>query len=246
MRILRLAAALLPLALVACGGKESARAFQDAAPSYSALAIDVTGAAATGGTGSGPAMADAPTEPSPADAMAMTADGCHPHLFLRTEGLALRVNRHLWRFLRHVELLSMHPPDELAHGQATWQRTHGVIDVRWTVTRDSDVLFHWLLEARSLVHPDWITIFSGQIDRTGASGPHQGKGTATLDLTALQAVDPLEPFSGVILRTHAPSQFRCRPFTTRIVRCPVPGSATVIVFVELSVVATAYVHEPES
>jgi len=196
MRTLRIAAAALPLALAACGSDQNAAPFQDATPSYAALAMDVTGPAAADGTAAGPALALAP---APIDALAMTPVDCHPHLFVRTADLARRVNRHLWKFLRHVEVMAARHPDHLDSGSARWQRGHGRIEVRWTVTKVSDQVFQWLLQARSAVHPDWATIFSGQIDRSGAKGPHQGAGTATLDLDALKAVDPLERASGVVV-----------------------------------------------
>jgi hypothetical protein len=196
MRTLRIVAAALPMALAACASQDAAP-FQDAAPSYSALAMDMTGAATAGGMAAGPAALVA--DPMPLDAVAATpADTCHPHLFLRTADLAMRVNRHLWKYLRHIEVLSVLHPDHITSGEARWQRTHGRVEVRWTVTKVSDEVYQWLLEARSAVHPDWLAIFSGQIDRTGAGGPHQGKGNATLDLSALQAVEPLEKASGVV------------------------------------------------
>lgn len=194
MKLSRLAAALFPVALAACGGT-NASSFQDAAPSYSSLAMDVTADATAGGTTGMTAYA----APAPVDALAVTAaDTCHPHLFLRTADIAWRVNRHLWRFLRHVEMFAARAPDKLTSGDATWQRTHGTIEVKWTVTKVSEEVYDWLLQARPVGGTDWTTVFSGEIDRTGATAPHQGKGTAKLDLTALHAVDPTQPFTGVI------------------------------------------------
>jgi len=184
MRSLRLAAAFLPLALAACGG-ETASDFQDATPSYQALSVDMTGAATTGG--------QAATAADPA-----ALDACHPHLFLRTHGLALRANRHLWKFLRHVEGFGLRKADRQGPGQAVWQRAEPGLEARWTVTKLSDTAFDWKLELKSPAVADWTTVFFGGIDRTNATGRHQGTGTATLDLDALHLVLPEEPVGGTL------------------------------------------------
>jgi len=189
MKSLRLAAALLPLALAACGGS-TASDFQDATPSYEALSVDMTGTALTGGqmmTAQGASALDA-----------TTLDACHPHLFLRTHGLALRANRHLWKFLRHVEGLSMRRADRQSAGQATWQHAGSGLEVRWTVTKLGETAYDWKLELRSPAVADWTTVFYGGVDRTGATGRHQGIGNATLDLTALHQVLPGEAVGGTL------------------------------------------------
>ncbi|HEY7724075.1 MAG TPA: hypothetical protein VH880_01985, partial [Anaeromyxobacteraceae bacterium] len=168
MKTLRALGALAPLALAACGGV-SPDAFEAAAPSYEALAIDVDAAASQSGMG-GSMM------PLTADSAVPAADFCHPHLFMRTEGLAARLNRHLWKFLRLAEEVTARKADLVTGTRAVWERTRGTFDVRFTVTRQTDVLYDWLLEVKPTSEATWTTVFSGWIDRTGATGKHQGKG----------------------------------------------------------------------
>jgi hypothetical protein len=205
MKILRQVAAALPLALVACGGQggpgaRSAQAstYQAASPSYAGLAVDMDTAATAAGPAGVAAAAPQALSGMPGDAP------CNPHLFLRAEGLAMRLNFHLWKFLRHVEWLVARPADGLSPHRALWHRMHGEVEVRWTVTQPdpmNDKIFDFKLEVRPAGSTDdgaWVQVFWGEIDRTDAAGPHQGKGNATLDLTALHGVDPLEPATGEI------------------------------------------------
>jgi len=193
MKSLRILAvlALLP-ALVACGGAADSAEFQRAAPSYQALALDVSDAATAEGMGA-LALAVDPAAPLPP-----VADACHPHLFLRSHALAIRVNRHLWKLLVHVERLVARKADTVTTSKAVWERSSGQVEARLSVTRESDTTFSWLLEMRQAGASAWVTVMTGRIDRTGAQGPHQGAGAATLDLTALRSVIPGEPASGTI------------------------------------------------
>ncbi len=185
-----------PLALAAgCGGGGS-DAFVDAAPSYSALSMDMTGSDTS--APSAVALTASPLTAEPSTAAALTPDLCHPHLFIRTHEVAARVNLHIFKFLRFVEAALLRHPRISTDGQRVWEwvRPDGVT-VRFTITRAGDV-FTWLLELEPSGGTTFVTVFSGEIDRTGATGPHQGKGTFRLDLTALHSVIPTEPVTGVI------------------------------------------------
>lgn len=179
-----LAAAIAVLA--ACGGQSADPAFVNAAPSYAALAMDQTtpdGVAPTTATLSTTTLAP---------------DACHPHLFVRTHEVVARVNRHLFKFLAHVEAAIARHPQLADATMHVWQfvRPDGV-QVRFTITRTDATHFTWLLE---LAPPQgaFVSVFWGDIDRTGATGPHQGKGTMTLDLTALHGVIPTERTVGTV------------------------------------------------
>lgn len=183
MKPTRLLTSALPLALAAlagCGGVASESAFQSAAPSYQALSMDLTSSdtAAPGAVALTVAGADT----------AATLPDCHPHLFLRTHDVVARVNRHLWHFLKHVEAVIHRNPDITTGDSQVWERVKNGIDVRLTITRNPDDVFVWTLEMKKVVDGASVTVFSGQIDRGGAQGPHQGIGDATLDLTALAGV----------------------------------------------------------
>lgn len=185
MKSLRLAAAFLPLALAACGGNTTSD-FQDATPTYQALAVDMNAGAVAGGQMA--VQAAMPMDPAALDA-------CHPHLFLRTHGLAMRANRHLWKFIRHVEGFGGRRADRQSAGQASWHDAQVGLERRWTVTKVSDAVFDWKLELKSAA-ADWTTVFFGHVDRTAATTRHQGTGDATLDLDALHLVLPDEPVAG--------------------------------------------------
>ena len=191
---MKLSRALLtvPLALlVACGGQVADQAFIDAAPTYAGLAMDQTApdAAAPGGTTGALSLADS--------ALMAPDAPCHPHLFIRSHEVVARVNAHLYRFLRHVAFALAHRPEVATQGEHVWERVlPSGVTVRFTMTRSGDV-FTWLLE---LAPPQgaFVPVFWGEIDRTGATGPRQGKGTLTLDLTALHSVIPLERGTGQV------------------------------------------------
>jgi hypothetical protein len=193
MKPSRILLAVPLVALAACGGTTAQQAFLDAAPSYSALAMDQVAADSTEPTTTGMALTAADTQGT----QAMMPGDCHPHLFIRSHEVVARVNRHLFGFLGLVEFAMARHPDVATDGQHVWERTlpNGVT-VRFTMTRTGDV-FTWLLEA-SPPGGSFLELFSGEIDRTGATGPRQGTGAMTLDLTNLHTVFPLEPATGVV------------------------------------------------
>jgi len=187
---LHLALAVLAALASACGGPSADPAFVDAAPSYQALAMNMTTADATP-----PSALTASADP----AMGMPGtDPCHPHLFVRAWSVVHRLNRHLYKFLGRVESVIAHAPVVAEGTEHVWERTlRDDVTVRLTITRNGEV-FAWTMEMKSPDHPSYLTVFRGTVDRTGATGPHQGSGEMDLDLTALKAVVPAEPVSGEI------------------------------------------------
>lgn len=185
IRLSTLTAAVL--ALAACGGSSPRdEAFRNASPSSAALSIDVdAGAAAL-------ATASATTTPAAGAAMPLPG-GCHPFLFARTEAVARRLNRHFRRALDRIEHVIQRDPALANDGQLVWTETRDGVDVRFTMTRAGEV-FTWKLELKPAGAPDtaFATVFSGNIDRTGATGPHEGAGAFTLDLDALNSVTSLD------------------------------------------------------
>jgi len=179
---------LVLLAVAACGGAGTSE-FRQAAPSYEALAFDVTDAAANEGVLAAPLTAP------------IVDAGCHPHLFVRTVGVAARVNRHLWKFLGHVERFVSRRADRASDSQAVWHGLHGSVEVQLVITRLGDAKFAWQLEMRPAGGATWTRVAWGDVDRTGASGPRQGVGSITLDLTALKTVVPAEPATGLVSAT---------------------------------------------
>lgn len=214
MSSLRSAFLATPIALLAAcagpgdpgGGSSSgtgSTALVAAAPQYATLAMDMT----TSDVAAGPMMgvADAAgglMAPAPAP-MATDLDPCHPHLLLRTGAVVARVNRHLYKFLGEAEAVMAANPTLATDASVTWERNRNGVDVKFTVTRTGDATFAWKLELTPTGATSSTTVFTGSIDRTGATRPHQGSGEMTLDLTALHAVLPHEPASGTITATFA-------------------------------------------
>jgi hypothetical protein len=185
MRPIRFSMLAVPLALAACGGSSREDAFRDAAPSSAALSIDVDAGAATTTAG---VTASAPPETS---SLLPLPDACHPLLFARTEAVARRLNRHFAHALRRIEHVIARHPALATDGEFVWTEERDGLDVRFTMTRVGDV-FTWKLELRPIGTADFVTVFSGDIDRAGATGPHQGKGAMKLDLDALHSVTGLD------------------------------------------------------
>ncbi|HET9597888.1 MAG TPA: hypothetical protein VFP65_20040 [Anaeromyxobacteraceae bacterium] len=201
MKPLRLAVPVAMAALLAaCGGSSSSSSdpLADATPTYAALAMDRTAAdtspaaLASGSAGLGTALLGAGSD-------------CHPHLFLRTHEVVERVNRHLWKFLRHVERAIARKPTIATGTTEVWESVENGLDRRFTVTRQGDATFSWKLELAdtTAASPQFVTVFTGTIDRTGATGPHQGTGQLALDLTALHGVVPAERVQGLVTAAFA-------------------------------------------
>jgi hypothetical protein len=194
MKPLRILAVLAPLALAACGTQSAEQTLADAAPSFAALSMDQTGAdTSPTGTPTGALAVD----PSVAAMVAPDAP-CHPHLFVRTHEVVERFNRHLYKFLWHVERALANAPKLATASQGVWEHTYpNGVTARLTITQPVTGQFTWLLEVAPK-NGSFVTVFSGDIDRTQASGPHQGKGSLKLDLDALHSVLPQEHAVGVI------------------------------------------------
>jgi hypothetical protein len=79
-----------------------------------------------------------------------------------------------------------------------WQETRGDVEVRFTMTHPSETVYTWNLELRPVEATEWTSVFRGEIDRAGATGPHQGVGEMTIDLAALNDVVPELPVDGIV------------------------------------------------
>jgi hypothetical protein len=202
--------ASLPLAAaIACGGgggatgSASAASLSESTPSSAALSVDLAGAAST----SMPTPSATDTTMPALQGMdfppvSIGADGCHPHLFLRTEAVSRRLNRHLYMFLGFIDRLVLEQPALATSSQQVWEHVYpSGLDVKFTVSRGTGLTYTWTLELRQGSTGDFTTVFSGDVDRTAATGPHQGTGQAVLDLTALHAVVPARAVEGKITVT---------------------------------------------
>jgi len=200
MKPFRNALIVTPLALLAaCGGpSQESSSFADAAPTYAALSIDQ--AAPDASTAQ---FALAPSSTATAEQALLQGD-CHPHLFVRTREVVERLNRHLYKVLRHVERSIRRAPAVATGTTRVWESVEEGIHRVFTIAKVSDTVFTWKLEMEVVGSSAGLaTVFEGQIDRSGATGPHQGSGHMSLDLTKLHELLPSERVQGQIAATFA-------------------------------------------
>ncbi|HVP68296.1 MAG TPA: hypothetical protein VMT17_13665 [Anaeromyxobacteraceae bacterium] len=132
------------------------------------------------------------------------ADPCNPHLFLRSEEVVDRVNRHFYKFLQHVEAAIVAYPAHTTDDSASWKVRHLGVEAILTVTSPSTSVYNWTLDLVPLSNPAGTTeVAYGTVDQRQAAGPHQGIGDMTLMLNALASVSPspLAEVAGTLL-TH--------------------------------------------
>jgi len=195
---LRIIALATPLALLAaCGG---------AAPTSAEHPATVAELAAATPSMSTLALADGPLDVSDSWSAQfsssllseMRGDMDHPHLFLRSEEVVGRVNRHIYKFLVHLEDAILSRPAITTGDTATWETTRHGIDARLTVKKETPTAYSWTLDLAPVaspagtVVPTPITVASGTLDTAGATGPHQGTGGISLDLGKLASVTGAE------------------------------------------------------
>ena len=178
-----------PLAVVlACGGSATtgtgSAALDAAVPTYQALSLDQTTI-----DDSAPAVAVV--------AEAVTAEmsgpgGCHPHLFVREREVVERVNRHVYKVLRLVERLVANSPSDATSISKTWAKVESGVEISFTITLVSPSVYGWELAAGPAGTTPLPVVMTGEIDRNGYAGPHEGKGSMSVDFAKLHAAFPRE------------------------------------------------------
>ena len=197
---LRHALLAAPLAIaMACGGASndnpttggSHAALTAATPTYGALSLDQvsTDTTASALTAASPTPAAALTATPP---LIMDAVSCHPHLFLRQREVVERLNRHIYKALRHVETAIASGKVDQTNTSMTWEQVENGIDRKFIVMFVSAGVYTWELDVGAAGTTPLPVAMTGQIDRTGTTGPHQGKGTLHVDFAALHAGFPAE------------------------------------------------------
>ncbi len=193
---LRHLAFAVPLAIaLACGGASnnnpttggSRAALTAATPTYSALSFDQVSSDST-------VLAAAPASSTALTAStALIMDStCHPHLFLRQREVVERLNRHVYKALRHVAAAIAAGKVDSTTTSMTWESVENGIDRKFTVTWVSAGVYTWELDVGAAGTAPLPVAMTGQIDRSGTTGPHQGKGTLHIDFAALHAGFPAE------------------------------------------------------
>jgi hypothetical protein len=203
--------------LLACGSGQSGtnQDFLQAAPTLERLAIAQNDSDVSSG---------ALVETSDDDSFPTLATrDCHPHLFVRTNEIVRRVNRHFAKILHHVDELIEDNP--LTNGQSkTWENVRAGLDRKFTMTRtdnsDGSVTYTFELDVAAVAAagttPSFVKVMSGSITHIGpissddgdggtasvdagtASTLVENKGTVTFDFTALASVQTRERARGQI------------------------------------------------
>jgi len=188
---LRNALLAAPLAFaVACGGastNSAGDALNAATPSYATLSMDETSADTTA-----PVALDGQAVAGVVAAPVIVGDACHPHLFIRQREVVERVNRHIYKALRHVEIVLLKNPLSSTDSTKSWESVDNGIDRKFTITLVSPDVYSWELDIGPVGTSPLPVAMTGQIDRNGATGPHQGKGNFHIDFAKLHAGFPAE------------------------------------------------------
>jgi hypothetical protein len=186
LRTLFLAA---PLAVVlACGGSTSTGTGSDAlnaaTPSFATLSLDQVATDTT------PPTAALVADTGSTQMMGPGGFGCHPHLFMREREVVERVNRHIYKVLRKVEKLIASNPQIDTDKSKTWTKTEGGVDFSFTIRLEGVAnTYSWELDAGPTGTIP-VPVMTGYIDRSQATGEHDGEGLMTVDFALLHAAFP--------------------------------------------------------
>jgi hypothetical protein len=164
---------------LACGGSASDE-FDGATPSFDAVSLDI---------GDADASADSTDLNAASDEQALLAGNpCHPHLFLRTHQIVEATNGGVWRILRPLgRVIGITP--RVRNGKThVWERVVDGFTWKYDVEKTAAHSFTATLQVKKTTDPDtaFATVYSADVERDPAA--HDGSGSATLDLDALQAV----------------------------------------------------------
>jgi hypothetical protein len=179
--------------LAACGGTS---------PSATSHTATVAELAAATPAMSSVALADGPEDSADSWSSQFTSslsaqihgDMEHPHLFLRAGEVVGRVNRHLFKFLAHLEDAILSKPALTTGDSATWTKTKHGFEATLTVQKAADTVYAFTLGLAPVTAPGVtvvvtpVTVAAGTVDTAGAAGPHQGKGDLSFDLDAYGSV----------------------------------------------------------
>ncbi len=186
MRLLQATLITLAAAALACGSSSSgtsSAAFDAATPSYAQLSMDQlssdTSTASVNGTGA-------------LTTTTIQGSSCAPHLFERQREVVRRVNRHIYKALRHVEAALAKNPVDATNTSKVWEVVEDGLDRKFTISYVSPNVYSWELDVGAVGTSPLPVVMTGQIDRTGATGPHQGKGNLHVDFSKLHAGDDAE------------------------------------------------------
>jgi hypothetical protein len=209
---------LIALIAMACGGTSSGTAPSTSDFQANALTFDKVGIAQNDSDDNEPG--DAQAAPSAltfstvsASATRGDTDACHPHLFLNTDEVIGRVNRHFTKLVHHVEeVIRNNPSSSTAGGTVkVWENIRLGIDRKLTITGtvngDGSITYAFKLELAQVGTTEtFVQVMSGTLTHSGppagevadagAAVAVENKGTVMFDFDALHSVVASEQARG--------------------------------------------------
>jgi hypothetical protein len=170
--------ALLASALACSGGASDE--FDGATPSFDAVSLEIADADAS---------PDSMNLDVASDQRLLAADNpCHPHLFLRAHAIVEATNGGAWRILRPLGRVIGITPRVRNAKTHVWERVVDGFTWKYDVEKTAAHSFTATLQVKTTTDPDtaFVTVYSADVERDPAA--HDGSGSATLDLDALQSV----------------------------------------------------------
>ena len=155
-------------------------ALDNATPSYASLSMDQVSSDST------PTVAALLSNQALTAAPVIAGAPCHPHLFIRQREVVERINRHIYKALVHVDAVLANSPLTSTDSTKTWESVENGIDRKFIIMLVAPDVYTWELD----IGPAGTTLqvaMVGEINRTGVTAPHQGKGTLHIDFAKLHA-----------------------------------------------------------
>ena len=219
MKTFKLMPLVIAITAAACGGSNGS------APTTSdfqanALTFDKVGIAQNDSDDNEPSSAEASpaaltTTAAAPDATATRGDtdACHPHLFVNTDEVIGRVNRHFTKLVHHVEeVIRNNPSSSSADGTVkVWENVRLGIDRKLTITgttnSDGSITYAFKLEIAAVGTTEtFVQVMSGTLTHSGPGTTAvadagtavaiENKGSVTFDFDALHSVVASEQARG--------------------------------------------------
>jgi hypothetical protein len=175
---------------VSPGGGNSVSSFQQAAPSFNDVSMQVEATDTTPSSWSDPSVTIMSLTPQ--DTQDTT---CHPHLFKLAHGIVLTLNKHTSEILNYVELAISASPSLDSGASKTFTTTTGSVVANFILTHNADGSYSYELDlAPSPPGTVFTKVFTGTVTRTSPGST----GTMNFDYSALSSVIGKDEGSGQV------------------------------------------------
>lgn len=152
----------------ACGAGPADQEFVDAAPNFESMSMDITGDADQEGLNSASGVVE------------QNLSGTDLGLVMHARWAARLTNKHIGRVLKLVNHLLKAPPTEITEDTHVWLRQGPdkkvEVEVKLTVTKDSDTHFTYTLEVRKTGENDasFVKVAEGDLTKGAVKGERSG------------------------------------------------------------------------